>query len=93
MAVYGFDFDGLDARWADMEPAPAADNRNGGPSEEPSGPLEVPSRPVDSPDRPSPFLFSSSWLIIGISLAVIAALVVRSVNLRLKPARPAWYDE
>ncbi len=76
--TYGFDIDGLDARWAGVEPVPAEGSRS---------PSQAPSRTPDSPDNGSPFVFFSSWLIIGASLAVIAALVVRGVNRKLRPAR------
>ena len=76
--TYGFDIDGLDARWAGLESSPTESSRS---------PVEAPIRTPDPPSSQSPFVFFSSWLIIGASLAVIAALVVRGVNRKLRPAR------
>jgi hypothetical protein len=76
--TYGFDIDGLDDLWAGVESPPAGSSRS---------PLQAPSRTPDSPANGSPFVFFSSWLIVGISLAVIAALIVRGVNRRLRPAQ------
>ena len=76
--TYGFDIDGLDARWAGLESLPTEGSQS---------PVEAPIRTPDSPGSQSPFVFFSTWLIVGAALAAIAALVVRGVNRRLRPAR------
>ena len=76
--TYGFDIDGLDARWAGFESPPTQSRRS---------PVEAPIRTQVPPGSQSPFVFFSSWLIIGASAVVIAVLVVRGVNHKLRPAR------
>ena len=78
LTTYGFDTDGLDDRWAGVETTPGGTV---------SSPSRAPARSPESPDNAAPFVFFSSWLIIGASLVVIAALVVRAINRKLRPAR------
>ena len=79
MAVYGFDVDGLDARWAGEAPgAPAPAPR-------------APARPNPGPSSPGPggssaILFFNSWLLGGLMLLVIAALSIQFVASKLRPA-------
>lgn len=77
-ATYGFGTDGLDDRWAGVEMVSADAGRS-----PPRAPAQLPG----SPDSAAPFVFFSSWLIVGASLAVIATLVVRAINRKLRPVR------
>ncbi|MDA0264406.1 MAG: peptidase MA family metallohydrolase [Chloroflexi bacterium] len=73
MNVYGFDTDGLDARWA---------------GEAPGAPAPAPAAPGRGPaSKPSPILFFDSWLLGGLMLLVIVALSIQLVASRLRPAR------
>ena len=79
-AVYGFNIDGLDARWAGeapgaRAPAPSAPGR----------PIPGPSSPGSG--GPSAILFFNSWLLGGLMLLVIAALSIQFVASKLRPAR------
>ena len=72
--VYGFNVDGLDARWAgqtsvSQPPAPSAPERT-------------------NPDGgPSAILFFNSWLLGGLVLLVLAAVFIQFVASKLRPAR------
>jgi hypothetical protein len=70
-AVYGFDIDGLDARWAGEAPGARA---------------PAPAAPGAAPGNPSPILFFNSWLLGGLILLVIAALSIQFVASKLRPA-------
>jgi hypothetical protein len=72
--VYGFDVDGLDARWAGQStvadpPAPSA-----------------PVRTNPSSDGSSAILFFNSWLLGGLMLLVIGALSIQFIASKLRPA-------
>ena len=72
--VYGFDVDGLDARWAGESSgarAPAS-GATGGFSQ-------------DS-DSPSIFLYFNSWLLGGLVILVIGAVSIQYVAAKLRPA-------
>ena len=72
--VYGFNVDGLDARWAGQSsvsqpPAPSAPERT-------------------NPDGgPSAILFFNSWLLGGLVILVLAAVFIQFVASKLRPAR------
>ena len=72
--VYGFNVDGLDARWAgqpsvSQPPAPSAPERT-------------------NPDGgPSAILFFNSWLLGGLVILVMAAVFIQFVASKLRPAR------
>ncbi len=71
--VYGFNVDGLDARWAGQSsvsqpPAPSAPERTN-----PGG-------------GPSAILFFNSWLLGGLVLLVLAAVFIQFVASKLRPA-------
>jgi hypothetical protein len=84
--VYGFNVDGLDARWAGQSsvsqpPAPSAPERT-------------------NPDGgPSAILFFNSWLLGGLVILVMAAVFIQFVASKLRPARypeeglQPWDDE
>ena len=80
MAVYGFDVDGLDARWAGEAPgAPAPAPRD-------------PGRPNPGPSSPGPggssaILFFNSWLLGGLVIFVLAVVSIQFVASKLRPAR------
>ena len=76
--VYGFDVDGLDARWAGEAP--------GAPAPAPSAP-SAPGRPGPGPGNPSPIVFFNSWLLGGLMLLVLAAVSIKFVASKLRPAR------
>ena len=72
--VYGFDVDGLDARWAGQStvsepPAPSAPER------------------TNPDDGPSAILFFNSWLLGGLVILVLAAVSIQFVASKLRPAR------
>lgn len=72
--VYGFDVDGLDARWAaessgTRAPAPAAPGR---------------LNPVTDP--PSAFLFFNSWLLGGLMILVLGVASIQYIINKLRPA-------
>lgn len=72
--IYGFDVDGLDARWSGQStvaapPAPSA-----------------PVRTNPSPDGPSAILFFNSWLLGGLIVLVIGALSIQYIASKLRPA-------
>ena len=73
--VYGFDIDGLDARWA----GEIATKRTAEPSS--------PGRLTPDPERPSPILFFNSWLLGGLILLVLGAVSIQYVVSKLRPAR------
>jgi len=73
--VYGFDIDGLDARWA----GEIATKRAAEPSS--------PGRLTPDPERPSPILFFNSWLLGGLILLVLGAVSIQYVASKLRPAR------
>ena len=71
--VYGFDVDGLDARWAGEssgERAPAA-----------------PDGFSPKSNSPSPFLYFNSWLLGGLVVLVFAAVSIQYVASKLRPAQ------
>ena len=73
--VYGFDIDGLDARWA----GEIATKRAAEPSS--------PGRLTPDPERPSPILFFNSWLLGGLILLVLGAVSIQYVASKLRPER------
>ena len=73
--VYGFDIDGLDARWA----GEIATKRTAEPSS--------PGRLTPDPERPSPILFFNSWLLGGLILLVLGAVSIQYVASKLRPER------
>ena len=71
--VYGFDVDGLDARWASQSsvsqpPAPSAPVR------------------TNQDDGPSAIVFFNSWLLGGLILLVLGALSIQFIASKLRPA-------
>ncbi len=81
LSTYGFDTDGLDALWTSVET---------GPMDAPSSPIRAPAGFPDSQgsgDNAAPFVFFSSWLIVGAFLVVIVAFVVRAVYRKLRSGR------
>ena len=68
--VYGFDIDGLDARWAGEAPGARA---------------PAPAAPSAAPGNPSPILFFNSWLLGGLVLLVLAAVSIQYVATKLRP--------
>ena len=71
--VYGFDVDGLDARWAGQStvsdtPAPSAPER------------------TNQNDGPSAIVFFNSWLLGGLILLVLGVLSIQFIASRLRPA-------
>ncbi|MCH7843642.1 MAG: hypothetical protein IID01_12870 [Chloroflexi bacterium] len=72
--VYGFDVDGLDARWASES--------SGARTPAPSAPGRL------SPDsgRPSPILFFNSWLLGGLMMLVLGAVFIQYVAAKIRPA-------
>ena len=71
--VYGFDVDGLDARWAGQStvsdpPAPSAPDR------------------TNQHDRPSAIVFFNSWLLGGLIILVMGALFIKYIASKLCPA-------
>ena len=95
-AVYGFDTDGLESRWAgDTGGSPEADSSsqqqpslftNGSQSGGPVGPVDL------SPIRPSPFLYFDAWVFGGLGLLVMALAAVQLAIGHLRP-RSASDDE
>ena len=73
--VYGFDIDGLDARWA----GEIATKRTAEPSS--------PGRLTPDPERPSPILLFNSWLLGGLILFVLGAVSIQYVASKLRPER------
>jgi len=73
--VYGFDIDGLDARWA----GEIATKRTAEPSS--------PGRLTPDPERPSPILLFNSWLLGGLILLVLGAVSIQYVASKLRPER------
>ena len=71
--MYGFNVDGLDARWAGQSsvsqpPAPSAPERT-------------------NPDGgPSAILFFNSWLLGGLVILVLAAVFIQFVASKFRPA-------
>jgi len=95
-AVYGFDTDGLESRWAgdtggspaagssaQQQPAPFID---GAQNDGPAGPIEI------SPNRPSPFLYFDAWVFGGLGLLVITVAGARLAINRIWP-QPIIDDE
>ena len=71
--VYGFDVDGLDARWAGQSavsdtPAPSAPER------------------TNQNDGPSAIVFFNSWLLGGLILLVLGVLFIQFIASKLRPA-------
>jgi len=77
-AVYGFDIDGLDARWAGEAPGATAPV--------PSVPSSSSGSSAPGSSRPSPFLFFDAWLLGGMVLLVLAAVSIQFVASKLRPA-------
>lgn len=76
-AVYGFDTDGLESRWADSSTPQQRSRINNGPeSDGPGG---------NSPSRPSPFLYFDAWVFGGLGLLVLALAAARLVMGNLRP--------
>ena len=72
--VYGFDLDGLDARWAGQ--------LSGKRAQSPSSP----GRLSPEPERPSAILFFNSWLLGGLMLLVLGAVLIQFVASKIRPA-------
>ena len=70
--VYGFDVDGLDARWAGQStvsdpPAPSAPDR------------------TNQHHGPSAIVFFNSWLLGGLIILVVGALFIQFIASKLRP--------
>lgn len=95
-AVYGFDTDGLEARWSGDSGGSAAAGSSaqqqrarlfdGAQNEGPASPIEI------SPARPSPFLYFDAWVFGGLGLFVIAVAAARLAISRIWP-QPVADDE
>ena len=73
ITVYGFDVDGLDARWGSQStvsdtPAPSAPER------------------TNQNEGPSAIVFFNSWLLGGLIIVVLAALFIQFIASKLRPA-------
>ena len=71
--VYGFDLDGLDARWAGQStvsdpPAPSAPER------------------TNQNDGPAAIVFFNSWLLGGLIILVLGVLFIQFIASKLRPA-------
>jgi len=73
--VYGFDVDGLDARWATESSGIRA------PAPDASGRLNP------GTDSPSVFLFFNSWLLGGLMILVLGAVSIQYIANKLRPAQ------
>ena len=79
--VYGFDIDGLDARWTEsyMGGQRESEQVDWSQNDVHSGPSRK------SPTRPSPFLFFDAWVFGGLALLVLALWGSKIVMGRLRP--------
>ena len=73
--VYGFDVDGLDARWAEES--------SGARAQAPS----APGRLNPGNDSPSVFLFFNSWLLGGLMILVLGAVFIQYIAKKLRPTQ------
>ncbi len=78
--VYGFDIDGLDARWARES--------SGARAPDPS----APGRLNPGTDPPSVFLFFNSWLLGGLMILVLGAVFIQYIANKLRPAQDSEED-
>ncbi|MCH7714322.1 MAG: hypothetical protein IIC99_11940 [Chloroflexi bacterium] len=85
MAVYGFDIDGLESRWAgDIGGSPEA----GSSTQQRQGIIDGIQNDrsgANAPTRPSPFLYFDAWVFGGLGLLVLAMAAARLVMGTFRP--------